>query len=330
MKVSIIIPVYNVENYLVRCLDSVTAQTCQDIECILVDDCGNDHSVQIAEDYIQTYQGPIVFKFLHHTKNRGLAAARNTGIDAATGDYLFFLDSDDTIVDDCIESLLALFGKYPDIDFAQGNILAEDGTISSYGFQREMPEYTADAAVIYRIMLSEITTVAWNRLIRRDFVLTHKLYFPEGYFTEDMYWGYFIAKHVKAVSFTHKGLYTYYINEGSMMTSPKKSTRMKWFTSRLWTSGVYLADIRKGNANKYQRQYLAVNLLSCLVELANIMSVAQWLRFWSRVCRMSLSIIHKTTWHRLLLFICLMPPVCFLASKDKIRWRIQQRIIPFV
>ena len=92
MKVSIIIPVYNVENYLVRCLDSVTAQTCQDIECILVDDCGNDHSVQIAEDYIQTYQGPIVFKFLHHTKNRGLAAARNTGIDAATGDYLFFPD----------------------------------------------------------------------------------------------------------------------------------------------------------------------------------------------------------------------------------------------
>lgn len=330
MKVSIIIPVYNVEKYLVRCLDSVTAQTFQDIECILVDDCGSDQSVEMAETYIQSYQGKIDFKLLHHTMNRGLSAARNTGIDAATGDYLYFLDSDDAIVSDCIETLLALFAKYPDIDFAQGNILAEDGNISSYGFQREMPEYTADRDAIYRIMLSEITTVAWNRLIRRDFVLAHQLYFPEGYFTEDMYWGYFIAKYVKAVSFTHKGLYTYYINEGSMMTSPKKSTRMRWYTSRMWTSRVYLADIRKGSANKYQRQYLAVNLLSCLVELANIRSVWQWTKFWYKITAMALSIISKATWHRFLLFACLMPPVCFLASKDKIRWRIQQNIIPFV
>ena len=221
MKVSIIIPVYNVSKYLIRCLDSVKAQSFQDIECILVDDCGNDNSAQIAERYIIDYQGPIAFKLLHHEYNRGLSAARNTGIKAATGEYLYFLDSDDTIVTDAIETLLKLFIRYPDIAFAQGNILSENGDISSYGLKAHIPEYTNNHDDIYRIMLSEITTVAWNRLIRRDFVLKHNLYFPEGYFTEDMYWGYFISKHANAIAFTHKGIYVYYINEGSSNQSIK-------------------------------------------------------------------------------------------------------------
>ena len=102
MKVSLIIPIYNVSRYLVRCLDSVISQTFRNIECILVDDCGADNSVNIAEDYIKGYQGPVVFKLIHHKYNRGLSAARNTGIDAACGDYLYFMDSDDAIIPETI------------------------------------------------------------------------------------------------------------------------------------------------------------------------------------------------------------------------------------
>jgi len=327
MRVSIIIPVYNVSNYLVRCLDSVVAQTFHDIECILVDDCGKDNSVAIAKDYIQDYQGPISFKLLHHDHNRGLAAARNTGIDAAQGDFLFFLDSDDIIVNDCIEVLLSLFKKHPNIEFAQGNILGEDGDISPYGFKYDIPEYIDDKDIIYRIMLSQITTTAWNRLILRSFVLKHKLYFPEGYFTEDMYWGYFIAKYAHAVSFTHKGLYVYYINEGSMMTLSSKSNRMKWLTSRLWASQVYLEDIRQECQSKYQRQYIAGNLLSSLVELYAISSITQWIKYWYTIIKMFIPYAEKTTWHRLLMLCCLMPPLCFFAGKDNFRWRIQKYVI---
>ena len=105
-QVSIIIPVYNVEPYIEECLQSVMRQSYRGkIECILVDDCGTDNSMEIAVQLIEDYHGPIDFKVLHHEHNRGLSAARNTGMDAACGDYVYFLDSDDWISDDCIEKL---------------------------------------------------------------------------------------------------------------------------------------------------------------------------------------------------------------------------------
>ena len=103
-KISIIIPIYNVEPYIEDCLQSVMRQTYRGMmECILVDDCGTDNSMKVAEQLIKIYNGPIDFKVLHHEHNRGLSAARNTGIDAACGDYVYFLDSDDWISDDCFE-----------------------------------------------------------------------------------------------------------------------------------------------------------------------------------------------------------------------------------
>ena len=81
MKISIIVPVYNVAPYIAACLQSVMHQTCQDaLECILVDDCGTDNSMEVVGEMLQSYEGPIGFKVVHHTENRGLSAARNTGM----------------------------------------------------------------------------------------------------------------------------------------------------------------------------------------------------------------------------------------------------------
>ena len=108
MKITIVIPVYNVERYIEDCLSSVAAQTYkEEIECILVNDCTPDDSCTVIDNFIKKYNGNIEFKLLHHNKNRGQSAARNTGIDAATGDYVYFLDSDDEIVPDTIELLAA-------------------------------------------------------------------------------------------------------------------------------------------------------------------------------------------------------------------------------
>lgn len=325
MKVSIIIPIYNASKYLTRCLDSVIAQTYDNIECILVDDCGTDNSVTIAKKYIEEYNGPMTFVLLNHDRNRGAAAARNTGIKASKGDFLFFLDSDDRLVEYCIQTLLLLFERYPDIDLAQGNVLSENGHISPYGFPHDMPEYTCDKDEIYRIQLSETTTAPWSRLIKREFVLKYNLFFPEGYFTEDMYWCYFVSKQIHAASFCNAGLYVYYINEGSMMTSP--ANHIKWFTSRLWTSWRYLEDMKLYGSNKYQRQYLAINLLSCLPELKALRSIKLWFQFWGEVCSIAWTARSHITLYRCLFFLYLMPPFCFFAAIDKFRWRIQQGII---
>lgn len=91
MKISIIVPVYNVEQYIKECFDSIAAQTYNgEIECIFVDDCGQDKSVDILEKMIVGYQGGISFSIIHHEHNKGLSGARNTGIRHATGDYLYF------------------------------------------------------------------------------------------------------------------------------------------------------------------------------------------------------------------------------------------------
>ena len=88
-------------------------QSYTDIECVLVDDASVDDSMVKCQKLIDEYDGPIQFRLLHHEKNRGLSAARNTGTKAATGEYVFYLDSDDEITSDCIEKMMLLAEKHP-------------------------------------------------------------------------------------------------------------------------------------------------------------------------------------------------------------------------
>lgn len=112
-KVSIIIPVYNVEKYIKDCLQSVAEQSyAGEIECLLIDDRGSDNSIDVAKEFIADYKGSIIFKVLTHEKNAGLSAARNTGLDNATGDYIYFLDSDDFIESNTISDLYAAIKSY--------------------------------------------------------------------------------------------------------------------------------------------------------------------------------------------------------------------------
>lgn len=104
--ISVIIPVYNVRDYLVTCLESVASQSYQELEVLLVDDCSTDDSVSVIQSFIDNYNGPIQFRLLRHEKNYGLSAARNTGLNAMTGDFVGFIDSDDYIKPDMYARLL--------------------------------------------------------------------------------------------------------------------------------------------------------------------------------------------------------------------------------
>ena len=109
MKViSIIIPIYNVEKYVAECLNSVISQTYDHskIECIIVNDCTPDKSMDIVNKIIGKYSGEMTFITHRHKENKGLSSARNTGISIATGEFLYFLDSDDYIYPNSIELLM--------------------------------------------------------------------------------------------------------------------------------------------------------------------------------------------------------------------------------
>lgn len=120
MIISIIVPIYGVEPYIKKCLISIMSQSLTSgVECILVNDCTKDESINIAQKLIDEYRGNIKFRIINREENGGLSAARNTGILEAKGDYLYFLDSDDYITPDCIKVLAETAQKFPKAQIVQ-------------------------------------------------------------------------------------------------------------------------------------------------------------------------------------------------------------------
>lgn len=225
MKVSVIIPIYGVEKYISDCLNSVMKQSyTNDIECILINDCTKDQSIEIAKNLIENYDGNIDFKIYEHSVNGGLSAARNTGILEAKGDYLYFLDSDDYITPDCIKVLAETAQKFPKAQIVQAGAEA-----TTKGFEylslksTKLKEYSEDKRYIKREMLmAHYPPTAWNKLIKRDWLLKHNLFFKEGLLHEDDYWNFFAAKHVTAYAICKQDTYLYNIRPGSITQAPNE------------------------------------------------------------------------------------------------------------
>lgn len=228
MKVSVIIPVYNVEDYIVECLESVAAQTYDgEMECLVVDDCGTDSSIPKAEEYIRTYQGKIRFQILHHDHNRGLSAARNTGTAAATGDYIYYLDSDDAIIPDAIEEMMQVVYKHPQVEMVQGGI-ANMGGGSIFDFTIiPLPEYTNDAVWIAKNMFLNLPVTSWNRLLIRDFLQKEKIAFHEGILHEDVPYWFLLSLKCHKIGFVKKNTYLFRTRAGSITTSPQEERAMQ-------------------------------------------------------------------------------------------------------
>ena len=328
-KVSIIIPVYNVEKYITRCLNSVCAQTYNNIECILIDDCGTDESMRVAEQFVESYQGCITFKLLYHKNNKGQATARNTGIAAATGDFIFFFDSDDAITNNCIETLILLSEKYPDADFIQANTVTDNNEeLMPYSFSITPPEYCHNKEELEQLILASLTMTVWNRLIKRSFILEHHLFFPDGILCEDMYWIYFLAKNVHSAVFTNQGTYLYYRNSNSDSNSMTWQNRYRHFVGQMVAARSFYSDIiQSKRISKYQRQYFAGNLVATMGNLSILHSICLWIEFWQLICRVAWSFKYKTTFYRIILFITLMPPFCFFAGAKGWMWRIKHYIV---
>lgn len=219
MKVSIIVPVYNVSAYIERCIKSVIAQTYTDIECILVDDCTPDDSIVKCQELIDSYSGPIEFKIIHHNHNRGLSAARNTGTYAATGEYIYFLDSDDEITPDCISLLAKETEHHPGVELVQGNVMVipyeNNANLSLHKetFYKEGNEWVRYSH--FRIG-EEFPVTAWNKLVRKDFLISNNLLFKNGIIHEDVIWTMQVVKGLGKYSIINSKTYIYYKRDQSI------------------------------------------------------------------------------------------------------------------
>jgi glycosyltransferase involved in cell wall biosynthesis len=257
--VSVIIPVYQVSDYVERCLKSVMSQTYTDIECIIVDDATKDDSIvkceRLIREYNENLKGGIRFKILHHEVNRGLSAARNTGTKAATGEYVFYLDSDDEMTPDCMEKMMLMAEKYPEAEMVVGRYQTiENGNVRS--FQKgEVPDYVVSNEKIVSLYYTKcIPIFAWNKLMKRSFIEAHKLCFKEGIVYEDDLWMFHVVKYLSAVAFLNEVTYHYYIRPGSILTSHdefRKGESYKIIYSEI------LANLTPGRENKDLERYVA-------------------------------------------------------------------------
>lgn len=220
MKVSVIIPVYNVERYIEECVASVAAQTFKDFDIIAVDDCTKDFSVEVLKASIEKYHFPQEkLNIIKHDRNRGLSAARNTGIKASTAEYVYFLDSDDTITSDCLEKMVgAAEEACNQVDMVVGN------------YQFDGPELGCPHVAVKEKLLNRrayiksyckelIYPMAWNRLVRRDFILSHKLFFEEGLIHEDTLWNFQMLQYIGYVGVVSDYTYTYRVRQNSIQSS---------------------------------------------------------------------------------------------------------------
>ena len=169
-KISVIIPCFNADKYIVRCLDSLTQQTYPNLEIICIDDCSTDNTTQTIQDYIATHTGHTI-KLLRHQKNGGVSVARNTGLDAATGDYIGFVDADDYIDHDFYAKLYHCITKN-DADIAVSNICEHctDGTT------RRRTKWLRNV----RRHRHYFNHTIWCALYSAAFLRKHKIYNPVG------------------------------------------------------------------------------------------------------------------------------------------------------
>lgn len=189
MIFSFVVPVYNVEQYLRQCVNSILMQSFSDFEIILVNDGSTDHSGEICDEFAQKDQRIRVI----HKGNGGLSDARNAGLRVASGEYVLFVDSDDYVSEnalaDIAESIFA--GEKPELVCLECTKVFSDSKTKvpmNDGITEEINGLREDALYLYLAERKKFPAAAWSKAIRRDFLLENELYFDKGRLSEDLEW----------------------------------------------------------------------------------------------------------------------------------------------
>ena len=214
--ISIIVPTYNVEKYIRTCIESILAQTYRNIEVIIVNDGSTDQSLAVISDLICSHHNIKVI----NQKNQGVSVARNTGIDAATGKYIAFVDADDKIKPDFVSSLYQIADK-TGADIVRGSFRDFNGNIPK-GW---VPDFNVPTnygtIVLDQFLSSNISFVVWSSIYRLDFINSNHIRFTPGIlFEEDADFTIRAYMLAKLVATSPEPNYAYRINRpGSILTT---------------------------------------------------------------------------------------------------------------
>lgn len=237
MKISIIVPVYNVEKYLSRCLNSILNQTYSHLEIIIVNDGSTDNSLNICNEFAEKDKRIVLI----NQRNKGLSGARNTGLRFASGDYVGFIDSDDMIESDMIEDCYKIIESYsPDV--ITTNVLSyKRGNASYTEFRNNLPygkilnkkEIIKHFIEPYYGGYMGIIPSVWSKLYKLAFLKRNNHFFDETLKRSEDYWfNFFVFITAEDVYAINKGYYHYYANEGSMIRSFRENQFEAFLSNR--------------------------------------------------------------------------------------------------
>ena len=249
-NVSVIIPFYNVEEYLPKCLDSVVNQTLQDIEIICVDDGSTDSSAAIVEAYRERHSNITLLR----QKNSGVSIARNAGLDIATGEYIYFLDSDDALELHGLERLydVASAGKLDILLFNTKSITSSKSLerichSEAVLFTREK-DYsglcTGQEMFLRTFPDGKHYPVVWVYLLRREFLLEQQLQFYPGIIIEDVPYMFRCMMLAQRVDYIPDQLHVRNVREGSVMTSGRYIRHLEGYAVGYCDTLSFLQDVQ--------------------------------------------------------------------------------------
>lgn len=207
VKISVIIPVYNVEKYLKRCLDSVVNQTYKNLEIILIDDGCTDGSGNICDEYAAKDKRIIVI----HKENGGLSNARNKGLDICTGEYISFIDSDDWIEKDFYEYV---FNNVKNSDLLIFDYYITNGKNSKRIKYKNIEFEISKEKCLMELTKAEIQSYAWNKVYKVN--LFDDIRFPKGRNYEDQAIMHLIVEKSTKIKYCNKAFYNYYQNQNGI------------------------------------------------------------------------------------------------------------------
>lgn len=250
-KVSIIIPVYNAEQYIERCIQSVMQQTYDNhlIECILVDDCSTDGSYALMQHLVEHYNGSIQFLLLSHDHNQGVAAARNTGLSQASGYYIFLIDNDDILFPHCLETLTNAALKYDDADLVIGNCLNHRSN-TYYNYAKEDVVITDHTEILRTGYNMTYGAFPWNKLVKRDIIQQHHLYFEQVTF-DDLHWFMDMLQVIRSMVVLAEETYSYEYVETSLSHT--------WESKLYGTATTFLHLLKKSVYYDFKGCYVEYN-----------------------------------------------------------------------
>ena len=322
MNITIVIPIYKVELYVRKCIESIIDQeNCgAAIECVLVDDCSPDSSMSVVHSVVDEYKGSIRFVFLKHDRNRGLSAARNTGMDVATGDYILFVDSDDWLPAGALSKFVSALQRYPDLDAVLGNHYsrAAEALICETNKEILYDNYHVRKFLVFSI---EGACNAVNKLVRTDIVKRNR--FKEGIINEDQPWTYFLFKEINRALQIPDNTYVYENSNPSSIThtSLNKDNYLRFVKSEIYTCNAILdapyKDLFAGTVFYFWRCYFVAFRLQYEYELGED-ECRQLRQLRSRILKSSIK--KGRLFMALFVFLLTCPPTSYLFDIRWVRW----------